>query len=100
MPQTRNKTLQKCMANKEVVNMFKAIGVKTEYTYDSADQFSTLRYKKLWIFTDQDSDGDHIFGLVLNIFISLFPALVHKHNFIERFCTPVLKAHMKNGDGE
>ena len=40
--------------------------------------------------TDQDQDGSHIKGLIINFIHSQWPALL-KHNFVEQFITPLVK---------
>ena len=42
------------------------------------------------IMTDQDQDGSHIKGLIINFIHSQWPALL-KHNFVEQFITPLVK---------
>jgi DNA topoisomerase-2 len=45
-----------------------------DYTQEGA--MSTLRYGKLVVLSDQDVDGMHIRGLVLNFFRIKFPSLL------------------------
>ena len=50
-----------------------------------------LRYGKVMIMTDQDHDGSHIKGLMMNIFDSMWPELT-KMGFITSMVTPIVKA--------
>ena len=45
--------------------------------------------------TDQDFDGSHIKGLVLNLFETFWPSLL-RLNFISQFITPIVKVSRKN----
>ncbi|CAJ1330355.1 unnamed protein product, partial [Effrenium voratum] len=53
---------------------------------------------QVMIFSDQDLDGHHIAGLVLNFFASLWPSLLEmKPDFVQRFATPLVKVFPRNG---
>ena len=45
--------------------------------------------------TDQDTDGSHIKGLLLNLFDTFWPSLL-KAGYIQEFITPIVKVR-KNG---
>ena len=51
----------------------------------------SLRYGKLVIMADQDYDGSHIKGLVINFIQYFWPSLL-KLNFLQQFITPIVKA--------
>jgi DNA topoisomerase-2 len=42
--------------------------------------------------TDQDYDGFHIKGLLMNFFHYFWPSLMKNHNFISSLATPIVKA--------
>ena len=44
------------------------------------------------ILADQDHDGSHIKGLVLNIFHTLWPSLL-KNNYVLSMITPIVKVN-------
>jgi len=56
----------------------------------------TLRYGQLMIMTDQDHDGSHIKGLLINFLHAHFPSLLKIPNFLVEFITPIIKATKGN----
>lgn len=56
---------------------------------------SSLRYGKLVIMADQDFDGSHIKGLVINFIEHFWPSLL-KLDFLQQFITPIVKATRLN----
>ena len=52
---------------------------------------SSLRYGHLVIMADQDFDGSHIKGLVINFIQYFWPSLL-KLDFLQQFITPIVKA--------
>lgn len=61
--------------------------------YDSVKQ---LRYGHLMIMTDQDHDGSHIKGLIMNFFHHFYPSLLKLPGFLVEFITPIIKV-TRNG---
>ena len=88
----REASTKQLMANEEINNIKQILGLRTEYKYDKEDEFNTLRYGKILIFTDQDVDGSHIKGLVMNLFHHMWPALLERKGFITSLSTPIVKA--------
>jgi len=66
------------------------MGLQYDKKY-SSESLKTLRYGKLMIMADQDLDGLHIKGLIINFIQSLWPELL-KEEFLFHFITPILKA--------
>ncbi|TKR76465.1 hypothetical protein L596_017595 [Steinernema carpocapsae] len=50
----------------EITALLKIVGLQYRLKYDSDDEMKTLRYGKIMIMADQDQDGSHIKGLVIN----------------------------------
>uniref|UniRef100_A0AAF5PLK6 DNA topoisomerase 2 n=1 Tax=Wuchereria bancrofti TaxID=6293 RepID=A0AAF5PLK6_WUCBA len=79
------------MENAEVNALLKIIGLQYRLKYDKDEDMKTLRYGKIMVMADQDQDGSHIKGLVINFIHYNWPALVRR-NFVEEFITPIVKA--------
>ena len=79
--------------NAECKNLASILGLEPGRSYGTRDELlSVLNYTNVWIFTDQDPDGDHICGLILNLFDAQWPSLLqHFPHFMKRFRTPLLK---------
>lgn len=60
-------------------------------SYD-ATNIKTLRYGHLMIMADQDHDGSHIKGLVINFIHHYWPSLLDIPGFLKQFITPIVKA--------
>ncbi|GMH88134.1 hypothetical protein TrVE_jg13240 [Triparma verrucosa] len=79
--------------NSEVKNLCAILGLDFGKKYDTDEERTTLRYGKVMIMTDQDPDGSHIKGLVVNFVRYFWPALLQaKPNFVGMFTTPLVKA--------
>merc|ERR1719409_2525682 len=50
-----------------------------------------MRYGSVMIMADQDYDGSHIKGLLLNLFHHWWPSLMKKPGFLQEFVTPIVK---------
>ncbi|KAL3117199.1 hypothetical protein niasHT_007602 [Heterodera trifolii] len=87
----REASHKQIMENAEICNMIKIIGLQYKKKYDSEQDIESLRYGKIMIMADQDQDGSHIKGLVINFIHSNWPSLI-KRNFVEEFITPIVKA--------
>jgi DNA gyrase/topoisomerase IV subunit B len=53
------------MSNEEIKNLVDIIGLKFNQKYDK-ENIKSLRYGHVMIMADQDSDGSHIVGLLIN----------------------------------
>ena len=91
----RNKPLKTAIANKEIAALLKILNVAPGAGPEQ------LRYGRVAIFTDQDSDGAHIAGLLLNALHCFFPRILEaRPDFVCRIVTPLIKATPRRGAGE
>ena len=100
----RNATVTQLTANKEVKALCSIIGLDFEKTYETQAERDELRYGHIMLMTDQDADGSHIKGLVINFFRHFWPNLlmpatgnVDGKPFLSSFITPLMKATKKKG---
>ncbi|EPS73185.1 hypothetical protein M569_01571, partial [Genlisea aurea] len=80
------------MNNAEIQHIKQILGLQHGKNYDSA---KSLRYGHLMIMTDQDHDGSHIKGLLINFIHSFWPSLLKIPSFMLEFITPIVKATHK-----
>ncbi|XP_037024697.1 DNA topoisomerase 2 [Bradysia coprophila] len=91
---TREATHKQILENAEINNLIKIIGLQYKTKYTTLDQLKHLRYGKVMIMTDQDQDGSHIKGLLINFIHTNWPDLL-RLPFLEEFITPIVKATKK-----
>jgi len=76
------------MNNAEIQNIMKIMGLNIGRDYTDTSQ---LRYGHIMIMTDQDHDGSHIKGLIINFLHHFWPSLLAIPNFLQVFITPIVK---------
>lgn len=85
----------KVRANEELKGIMAAMGLqfgKSPFIYRGTKVFQdNLRIHEIRIYSDQDSDGYQISGLLLNIFAYYWPELIKEHR-VARVDTPILIA--------
>ena len=99
----RNASASAVAKNAEINQLKKIIGLKQDAVYSSSCSEWPLRYGHVLIMTDQDQDGSHIKGLVLNLFARFWPSLLQIPGFLQFFITPVVKvklAHQRGRGGK
>jgi len=84
----REATHQSIMGNAEISNIVKIMGLQFGKEYTST---KGLRYGHLLIMADQDHDGSHIKGLILNLLAHFWPSLLRVPGFLRQFITPIVK---------
>jgi DNA topoisomerase-2 len=77
--------------NEEIGHLKKILGLKQGLTYETEEERKTLRYGAVVLLTDQDLDGFHIRGLLINLFDKFWPDLLST-GFVRCFNTPLVKA--------
>jgi len=78
------------MKNEEIMNLVEIMGLKFNVTY-TQENIKSLRYGHLMIMADQDFDGSHIKGLVINFIHHFWPSLLDIPGFLQQFITPIVK---------
>ena len=89
MLNVRECATQKILKNQEVQYLMKILGIKIGENYTDV---KNLRYGSILIMTDQDVDGSHIKGLIINFIHTFWPSLIKINGFVRQFITPILKA--------
>ena len=74
-------------ANEELTAIKKILGLEQGRTYDS---MTSLRYGRVLVMSDQDVDGFHIRGLLMNLFHTEWPGLM-RIGFLCSLMTPLVK---------
>ncbi|XP_059898643.1 DNA topoisomerase 2-beta isoform X1 [Gadus macrocephalus] len=93
----REASHKQIMENAEINNIIKIVGLQYKKSYEDPESLKSLRYGKIMIMTDQDQDGSHIKGLLINFFHHNWPSLL-KHTFLEEFITPIVKVSKNKVD--
>ncbi|CAG0881897.1 unnamed protein product [Darwinula stevensoni] len=87
----REASHKQILENQEINHIIKILGLQYKKKYETVEDLKSLRYGKLMIMTDQDQDGSHIKGLLINFLHHNWPGLL-RLPFIEEFITPIVKA--------
>jgi DNA topoisomerase-2 len=89
----RGEQTKKITENKEISDIKKIMGLESGRQYTNiSDVHQHLRYGKILIVTDQDLDGSHIKGLIINAFHSEWASLIRIPGFLAFMNTPILRA--------
>lgn len=83
----RDLTISRIKENEEIKNLIQIIGLEFGKKYKN---LKSLRYGKVVIFSDADTDGYHIKGLIINLFHMFWPELLEL-DFLYEFVTPILR---------
>jgi len=85
----RDAAPKQLLENEEIINIKKIIGLQHNKTYTDINE---LRYGGIILMCDQDYDGFHIKGLLMNFFHYFWPSLLQFHDYIYALATPIVKA--------
>jgi len=94
----RDVSVATALDNTEVAALITILGLDLRSAYGGEDGSPRgLRYGRVMIMADQDVDGSHIKGLILNLFHVYWPSLLAScatpaSTFVQAFVTPVMKA--------
>lgn len=89
----RDASHKQIMENAEICAIKKILGLQHGKEYKTVE---ALRYGHVLIMTDQDHDGSHIKGLLINFFDHFFPDLLRVEGFMQDFITPIVRVTMKS----
>jgi DNA topoisomerase-2 len=85
----RDAAASQITGNAEINHIKQILGLQHGKNYTDT---KSLRYGHLMIMTDQDHDGSHIKGLIMNFFHTFYPSLLTLPGFLVEFITPIIKA--------
>lgn len=90
-------TVNKALANEEIKTIIYALGCGFGEGYGNDFDISKLKYDKIIIMTDADSDGRHITTLLMTLFYRLMPEIVRQGHL---YCAvpPLYKAFPVKGN--
>lgn len=88
MLNVRDASIDQITKNQEIQNIKQFLGLKHKTTYTDT---KSLRYGHLMIMADQDHDGSHIKGLLINFLQVQYPSLLKIPDFFQEFITPIVK---------
>jgi DNA topoisomerase-2 len=88
MLNVRDVSADKFAKNEELTSIKKILGLEQGKKYSD---LKSLRYGRVMVMADQDLDGSHIKGLLMNLFHAEWPELM-RAGFICSLATPLLKA--------
>ena len=83
----REASVKQISENQEFINIKRILGLKQGKIYNDV---SELRYGGILILTDQDVDGSHIKGLIINMIHYYWPSLLNIKDFVQEMVTPLL----------
>ena len=87
---SRNATIAQIQDNREITGIRMALGLQHGVDYSQEEHYKKLRYGKVVVISDADTDGKHITGLILNVFHSMYPSLVSRGDFLFAMRTPIM----------
>ena len=87
----RDATYSQTVENKEIQALMRIVGLDPAKQYTDSSALKHLRYGSIMLMTDQDHDGSHIKGLLINMIHYWWPSLCRLDGFLKEFVTPIVK---------
>ncbi|CEP23816.1 K03164 DNA topoisomerase II [Cyberlindnera jadinii] len=87
----REATASQITNNAEINALKQIVGLQHKKRYEDT---KSLRYGRVMLMTDQDTDGSHIKGLLINFIESQWPELLKIPGFLLEFITPIVKVNI------
>src|SRR5690606_12812990 len=82
-----------------VGDVIKSLGIQYGVDYSLDENYKKLRYGRVMIITDADTDGLHISALIQNMFHCLFPTLLNREKpFLTSMQTPIVRVFQGKND--
>ena len=92
----RDAPLTRVLADEVLRSVAAILGLRPGVDYSDPKALATLKYRHVFMLADQDLDGGHIVGLVVNWLETMWPSLlVARPDFVKRFATPIVVARPK-----
>ena len=93
----RSASVKDVSENEEFKNLMSIVGLEHGKIYKDT---KSLRYDHVVLFADQDVDGSHIKGLVINALEYYWPELLEIAGFLMEMVTPIVKVEPKNNNNK
>jgi DNA gyrase/topoisomerase IV subunit B len=88
---TRGVSVATAAKNKVLNNVARILGLEHGKEYTCEKDLAGLNYRHIVLLADQDVDGGHIVGLIVNWQEDKWPSLLRlRPDFIKRFATPIV----------
>lgn len=95
----RDTAAAKIQGNAEITALKQILGLRSGVDYGK-EGLGSLRYGHVMLLTDQDHDGSHIKGLLMNAFDAMFKSLLKIDGFLVSMLTPIVKVSRSGGAGK
>lgn len=95
MLNVREAPVRQQQQNEEIRDIIQIMGLKLGMKYDEHN-INKLNYGGILILTDQDPDGSHIKGLVMNFIHYYWSSLLKIDGFMQTMSTPLVKIFKKS----
>lgn len=92
---SRNATPKGIAKNTVITNIIQSLGLQTGVDYRKEENYRKLRYGRVLLVCDADTDGIHITALLQNMFHSLYPTILQREQaFLTSMQTPIVRVYL------